>query len=103
MTDRQRRNLELLRDKMATVPPEKFDMAYYVCDTTCCIAGWAGTIPEIQEQGLILDGWGLSYHEGSCVHPAAIELFGVHEDLLFYDFSIKTPEDAVNLITELLK
>lgn len=43
-----------LADFLDTVPAEKFDLRTWQCGTTACAVGWACTMPEFQDEGLVL-------------------------------------------------
>ncbi len=51
-----RHRLEVLSKFLRTVPVEEFDIETWrsPCGTTACAVGWACTIPEFKEAGLLL-------------------------------------------------
>lgn len=62
----QREWLLKLSDLLESLPIGRFDYGHWVgcnwegkqdlsCGTTACAAGWATTIPELREQGLVLE------------------------------------------------
>lgn len=89
---------EARRDAVAsrmTANPERFDMSLFwretSCGTTYCIAGWA----LVEKLG---ENW---IHASNCWPSVHAEIFlGIPEGYasgnrgLFYDFSLKTAEDA---------
>lgn len=68
-----RERLQILRDKLATVPDDRLRMERWFdhlpeederhpCGFAGCAAGWATTIPEFQAVGLVRVGQYIHYH-----------------------------------------
>ena len=57
MTETGKRRLLRLAEFLDSLPPEKFDLAYWgdqssPCGTVACACGWACLLPEFQAEGL---------------------------------------------------
>lgn len=85
-----------LADFLDTVPVKKFDLSHWIgwdeldfetrpptlddlehnCHTTACAIGWACTIPEFQDAGLVLDD-GEPFFDGHWDTQAAANFFDI--------------------------
>ena len=122
-----RERLTYLIDILSAVPPERFDIETWKCETAACALGWACGSPHFQEQGLHFRP--VPNFEGACepefegVHRyyAGARFFGItieQSEYLFcpnlyiddehrtddgeFDYSYVTPEHVITRIKELL-
>lgn len=105
------RRLLKLADFLDTLPPERFNYAYWVghdwdgrpdlsCGTTACALGWATTMPTFRRLGLRLSGWGVPILVGmdetrDQAFDVASQVFGITplESLFLFDFSVDGEDD----------
>ena len=92
-----RKRLQMVRDRIASEPPERLDMAVYSCGTAHCIAGWEKVI-DAEERGITHDPEAPIY-----LIREFLQLTDDQADALFFPSRYdKTKDDALAALDSLI-
>lgn len=74
----RRDRLQILADKLKSVPVSEFDITIWDCGSAACAGGWACRIPEFNEAGLSI---------GLSLSPEYKGSYGLHGLMRFFDIT----------------